>query len=104
MDENINKKITELLNNPQAMQELSNIIGKFNSNQAVSESTTPNTEEIAQKAGQLINSLNSGNDRRINLLVALKPYLRQSRASNIDKAIQMLKITKLTDILKNERS
>ncbi len=104
MDDNMSAKLMELLNNPEAMKELSDVVSKFNSNRPSVSEPSQSTEDFALKAGQLMSSINSGSDRRINLLNAIKPYLRESRASNVDKAIQMLKITKLTDILKNERS
>ena len=47
--------------------------------------------------------LSSGrDDRRINLLTALKPYLSSSRSANVDKAIRLLRLTKLTETFRNE--
>ncbi len=104
MDDNMSAKLMELLNNPAAMKELTDVISKFNGGSDSISAPQPSNDDLALKAGQLMNSLGNGSDRRINLLNAIRPYLRESRASNVDKAIQMLKITKLTDILKNERS
>lgn len=104
MDDNMSAKLMELLNNPAAMKELTEVINKFNNGSENTSAPPQSNDDLALKAGQLMNSLGSGSDRRINLLNAIRPYLRDSRASNVDKAIQMLKITKLTDILKNERS
>lgn len=104
MDDNMSAKLMELLNNPAAMKELTEVISKFNGGSDSIPAPQPSNDDLALKAGQLMNSLGNGSDRRINLLNAIRPYLRESRASNVDKAIQMLKITKLTDILKNERS
>lgn len=41
-------------------------------------------------------------DRRISLLNALKPYLNPSRATNVDKAIRLIKLAKMTEAMRNE--
>lgn len=103
MAEDMAGKISEILSNPEMMKELSGLIGMMNQKSSESAPAQSN-EDIVLGAKQLMDTLNTSNDRRINLLNALKPYVRESRASGIDKAIKMLKITKLTDIMKNERS
>lgn len=51
----------------------------------------------------MLSALNRTDDRRITLLTALKPYMSSSRASGVDRAIKILKLSKLTEVLRNER-
>lgn len=43
---------------------------------------------------------NSRNDPRSNLLMSLKPYMRQSRQRSIDSAVKLLNLTKLSKLFK----
>jgi len=48
-----------------------------------------------------MSKLGTGDDKRINLLNALRPYMKSSRAESIDKAVRIIKLTKLSSILKD---
>lgn len=48
----------------------------------------------------MMDQLNSGNDSRSQLLLALKPYMRSTRQRGIDQAIRLLNLTKLTSLFK----
>lgn len=48
----------------------------------------------------MINNLGrNGNDPRSNLLMSLRPYMRESRQRSIDSAVKLLNITKLTKLI-----
>ena len=52
---------------------------------------------------RLISLLNGqSNDKRVNLLLALKPHLSEERSKKIDKAVSIIKIASLLPILKSE--
>lgn len=52
------------------------------------------------KMQQIMSSLNnSGNDSRTNLLLSLKPYLKESRKNKIDQYIQLMKMGKIFEIM-----
>lgn len=97
-------KIMDILNNPEMMKKLTDALGTVNSQQNAgnSPSGTQSADELMVNARNIMNTLNHTDDRRINLLNALRPYLRESRTSGVDRAIQMLKITKLADLFKSE--
>ena len=85
-----------LLSNPESIKRLMNSIsnGESQPHEETAEQL-PIPSDFAQ--------LSSGrDDRRINLLTALKPYLSSSRSANVDKAIRLLRLTKLTETFRNE--
>ena len=99
MSEDIFEKLKQVMSNPGAMDMVSSLLNQ-NSHQdnSTNEKNDDNFESTIKNA---VSSLNYSGDNRINLLSALKPYMRQSRADNIDKAIKMLKLTKLSSIFKD---
>ncbi len=49
----------------------------------------------------MINHLGkSSNDPRSNLLMSLKPYMRETRQHSIDSAVRLLNLTKLSKLIK----
>ena len=59
--------------------------------------------EMIMKLSSAINEMNNKNDSRANLLYSLKPYLRDSRKDKIDQYINLLNISKVADVLKDEK-
>lgn len=55
-------------------------------------------ESLLQIKDIVENITNSGNDSRSNLLISLKPYMRESRQSSIDSAIKLLNLSKLSGL------
>ena len=52
------------------------------------------------KIQQIMSSMkNSQNDSRTNLLLSLKPYLKDSRKSKVDQYIQLMKMEKIFEIM-----
>ncbi len=47
--------------------------------------------------------MNNKNDPRANLLYSLKPYLRDGRKEKLDQYVNLLNITKVADILKDDK-
>ena len=74
----------------------------FEENQPISSpisstsSIDPNILNIALKA---LDAYNSEDDRRANLLNALRPFVRQERYAKLDHAIQISKITRTVRIV-----
>lgn len=59
--------------------------------------------ETILKIKSIMETLNQTDDPRSNLLYSLKPYLRESRRSKIDQYVNMFKITKVSNLFKNEK-
>lgn len=97
MADDMTDKLKSILNNPDAMEMLSSLLGNGNT---ADEAPAENTESLIN-VKNMMDKINSGDDKRITLLNALKPYMRDSRASSIDKAVKMLKITRFGSIFKD---
>jgi hypothetical protein len=58
--------------------------------------------ETIMKIKTIMDSMNSGaNDPRSNLLLSLKPYLRDEKKSKVEQYIKLLNITKVMSIFNN---
>ena len=101
MADELGDKIKSLLSNPEAMNMFSSLIGNGNSENVSSDEAYGEEDEFVSNIKNVLSRVNSGSDKRINLLNALKPYMRRSRSSNIDKAIKMLKISQMTSIFRD---
>ena len=97
MADDMNDKLKTILNNPEMMGMLSSFLGSGKSDD---ESSVGDAESLVN-IKNIADKINDSADKRITLLNALKPYMRNSRASSVDKAIKMLKISKLGSIFKD---
>lgn len=90
---------------------LGNILSNFNSNSNTntdannSESNNNNSLDFDTilKIKSIMEMMNNKNDPRSNLLYSLKPYLRESKRSKLDQYANLLKITQVTGLFKNEK-
>jgi hypothetical protein len=94
MADDMTGKIKDILNNPEMMNMLSSLIGSDGESRQ-------SHSDIGSDIGSVLSGLSLDNDKRINLLNALKPYMKGNKSSNIDKAIKMIKLTKLSSIIKD---
>lgn len=60
----------------------------------------PNT---IMKITSAFSKMNNKNDPRSNLLYSLKPYLRDNKKDKLDQYVNLLNITKIADILKDDK-
>ncbi|MBO5743844.1 MAG: hypothetical protein J6R68_06145 [Clostridia bacterium] len=97
MADDMTDKLKDILNNPDIMNMLSSLSGGGNERNDVSS----DSGDIASSVKSVLSNLGSENDKRVNLLYALKPYMRGRRADSLDRAIKMIKLTKLSSILKD---
>ncbi len=56
--------------------------------------------ELMQIRDMINNFGKSSNDPRSNLLMSLKPYMRETRRHSIDSAVRLLNLTKLSKLIK----
>ena len=101
MADEFQDKLNSMLSNPDLMKTISAIASGFgngsNENQQAYSVDSPT--DIGAELSSVVSSINDNNDSRINLLYALKPYMRSARADQMDMAIKILKLTKLTSLL-----
>ena len=101
---------------PEMITNLANMLkNNSNNNETKTEKNNSNNEETNTynssnidiktilKMKSMLDKLSNQDDPRSNLLYSLKPYLRKTRQEKIDEYINLFKITKITEILKNEK-
>lgn len=59
--------------------------------------------ETIIKISSALSQMNEKNDPRSNLLYSLKPYLRDQKKNKIDQYANLLNITKIANIIKNDK-
>ena len=80
----------------------SNISNEKQSSNAENVSNNIDIETIL-RIKSIIENLNKKDDPRSNLLYSLKPYLRESRQKKLDQYVNLLKITQISNLFKNEK-
>lgn len=101
-----NQILETFLKTPGLTEQLSGALGALTENAEPAKESTPSLLPEGldiQKIMQLKNSyetLKNGRDERIELLLALKPFLNHHRAQNVDSMVKMLRFSKLTGLLK----
>lgn len=100
---NINKDSIspDMINNLANM--LNNKSNNSNSSSSSQQETTNNSStsnidfETIMKMKTIIDKMNVKDDPRSNLLLSLKPYLKESRREKLDQYIQLMNISKALD-------
>lgn len=94
----------EMLSNLSSMlQENKNNTFKNNSSSSNSSSNNFNLDaETLMKMTSVINAMNQKDNPGSNLLHSLKPYLRDSRKDKLDQYANLLNLTKIADVMKND--
>ncbi len=106
MDEELINKFSEILKEKNI--DLNSVLENFNSNSNTPSNNNTNSEKNSNdfdintilKIKKILDSTNSSNNDS-NLLMALKPYLRNSRQEKIDQYAKMLKIAKAFQSFQN---
>ncbi len=92
---NIMSKINDILSDPKAKESIQEMMGVSQGQKSTIDAFSP---ENIQRISQL---MTDNSDPKINLLYALKPYMSAVRGRQIDNAIKMLRMTKLTGFFKD---
>lgn len=102
----IPENIKNILNNNSSNSENNSYTSSENSNFEDSQDNSSSNNsfnfdfETFLKLQQIMNRLKSEkNDPRTNLLLSLKPYLKDSRKHKIEQYINIFKMTKIIDLL-----
>lgn len=120
--EDIAERLSALLNSPDGMEKLQaaakSILGTGEKDQKQRENKSENNKDNQQFSipDGLLSNLgnmqglmrimqllqNRKEDKRTNLLLALKPHLSEERAVRVDRAVSLLRIAELLPVLKEE--
>lgn len=97
---------------PEMIQNFSQMMNKDKTNENNSNSNTSSSNNnfdfsnldinMISKLSSAMNKMNHKNDPRANLLQSLKPYLRDSKKEKLDQYVNLLNVTKIADILKDD--
>lgn len=118
---NISDAISQI--SPEMIQQFSSLLSNSNNqnntqnniqnnNPSTSSNTNTSNENTNSQFGGLdigtimkmsstFGKMNNTNDPRANLLNSLKPYLRDTKKDKLDNYVNLLNMTKIADILKN---
>lgn len=109
ISEVMSKISPEMINNFSKMISTSqNNSNENNSNNSKNENNTPNFDfnnidiNTIMKITSAFNSMNQKDDPRANLLASLKPYLRDNKKDKLDNYVNLLKVSKIAEVLKND--
>ncbi len=109
MDGNISEMLQSVLSDPGAMKKLmgvaENLMGGTDKNEQKESISTSSSEQEKDNAAKEVSVVEHkkrkpGNDERIALISALRPYLSEERRKTADSLIKMLKMLKLADLNK----
>ena len=90
--------------NSSANSNFSNSTDSSNSSNFDNTNSSSNIDfETILKIKSIVEALNKKDDPRSNLLYSLKPYLRESKQKKLDQYVNLLKITKVSNLFKNEK-
>lgn len=104
--------IESVMSSPESMSKIMDIVKMFGggemeqketpaesapviTSQVSSEQSTAFDPAMLSKIMELIGSYNAGDDRRIRLLGAIRPYLKETDSYHIDRAIQIVKLSRV---------
>lgn len=109
---NINSNNSSSQNSNISPEAISNLVNLLNSNTKSNDSKEESGNSNVNKDGNLnfdfdtilklksvMDKMNSKDDSRARLLMALKPYLKDSRRSKVDQYIQFFNMSKVMEIL-----
>lgn len=100
--------LKNILGNPAAMEQIMGLAKSFQNKEkeenrieagAPPASSLPfglDNPETLMKLGNAFGKIASDDDPRINLLIAIKPYLNEKRSRGAEQAMQLLKLSKMT--------
>ena len=101
---NITPEMISNLVNMLKSESSSNTINSTFGNHVNDNTNTNNIDmETILKIKTIIENLNKKDDPRSNLLYSLKPYLRETRQKKLDQYVNLLKITQVTNLFKNDK-
>lgn len=98
---NVNE-INEKLKSININEVLSNFTN--NKKETSTSNTSPNIDvETIMKIKNIMEKMNTQNDANSNLLYSLKPYLRESKQAKIDQYANLMKLSQISNLFKNDK-
>ena len=101
------EKLEQILNNPQAMEQIMALAQSLNSTGSAAAPVADNRKTVPAATNtlpdqqmlsammSLLNEYTRDDDERIALLNAMRPFVKEKRCSQIEKAIQFAKLSRI---------
>jgi hypothetical protein len=99
MDANISDMLKDVMSDPETMSKLMSVAEGLMKSEKPTEAE-PASEAVNTHPESKPSILTQGNEERIALISAIRPYLSPERRRSADSMIKMLKMMKLTDLSK----
>ena len=100
MDDNFAEIVKGVMSDPEAMSKLMSVAQGLMGGGEKEAVEAPQPSSELKQTSSLTDALRSGNEERIALISALKPFLSDTRQKNADSLIKMLKMMRLADMNK----
>ena len=104
-------KFSNMINEGNIPDEMKSILSSISSNNSKSSSSSNSSNsnssnstidfETLMKMKSIMEKMNNNNDPRSNLLLSLKPYLKESRKEKVDQYIKLFGMSKVLEMLNN---
>src|SRR5574344_843130 len=100
--------LSDMLKNNEVPDEIKNFVNNFNSSSSDEDSSRGNSSESIPdidintilKFKKVMDSMkNTKDDPRANLLISLKPYLRENKKSKVDQYIKLFGMSKIIELI-----
>ncbi|MDY4976457.1 MAG: hypothetical protein SO147_06115 [Clostridia bacterium] len=97
-------QLQQLLGDPDMANKLKGVLEELGGGRASEEPPVyqapeeSDLSEATQKIKQVYDRMNSGSDPRVSLLKALRPYMNHTRAAQLDTAVRILGLTKMSGL------
>ncbi len=107
-ENNLTDSVSAILSDPAAMEKIRAMMDTYrNAGDAQTEDTErsmsmpPVTEDAMARISRAYSRMENGNDTRMNLLYAIRPYLSPTRAAHLDRAMRLLKISRFASLARD---
>jgi hypothetical protein len=103
MDSNFSEMVQNVMSDSDAMSRLMEIaqgLMSGSNSDSPTELQQESDKQDSHEAVNLMSKIKSGNDERIALISALRPFLSPERRKSADNLIKMMKMMKLADMNK----
>ena len=101
-------KFSNMVKDGNIPDEMKTILSSLSSNTSENNNTNNNNSdnssidlETILKMKSIMEKMNNNNDPRANLLISLKPYLKDSRKEKVDQYIKLFGMSKVLEMFNN---
>lgn len=94
--------LQNILSDPEAMNKISSMLGSLSSGDNEGDKNDGiglDDPQMLMKISSMLGKISNTDDPNVNLILALKPYLSEKRVESADRAVKILKLSKLSSLM-----